>query len=265
MFSDLHVHTCFSDGKNSPEQCILRALELNMCAIGFSDHAYIDFDGQYCMKRENIPVYREEILRLREKYRGKIDVLYGIEQDSFSYMPTDDYDYVIGSVHYLKVDGEYLPVDETPALLSAAVDKHFDGNIYAYIEAYYEAVGNVIADTGADIVGHFDLITKFNEKGDFFDPASPRYIKAWKSAADKLLKTGAVFEINSGAISRGYRTAPYPAPEILAYLKQGGARFILSGDSHSAAGLCCAFNEIYKKFGKDYDIILKPENLKRSV
>ncbi|MBQ3999858.1 MAG: hypothetical protein II643_02550 [Oscillospiraceae bacterium] len=74
-----------------------------------------------------------------------------------------------------------------------------------------------------------------------FDEEDPRYIAAWRGALEKLLKTGAVFEINTGAMSRGYRTSPYPAPAILDEIKKGGGSLILSSDSHSPQTLLYGF------------------------
>lgn len=74
-----------------------------------------------------------------------------------------------------------------------------------------------------------------------FDEEDPRYIAAWRGALEKLLKTGAVFEINTGAMSRGYRTSPYPAPAILEAVKKGGGSLILSSDSHSPQTLLYGF------------------------
>ena len=68
--------------------------------------------------------------------------------------------------------------------------------------------------TGADIIGHFDLVTKFNELGGYLDLSDPRYVRAWKAAVDALLSYDRPFEINTGAISRGYRTTPYPGAAV---------------------------------------------------
>ena len=83
-----------------------------------------------------------------------------------------------------------------------------------------------------DIIGHFDLITKFIEQDPHFDVNHPRYVKAWQDAADILLKTGKPFEVNTGAISRGYRTDPYPSAEIRRYIRDHGGMLILSSDAH---------------------------------
>lgn len=238
---DLHVHTTFSDGRNTPEEMVMAAIAKGMDTIGFSDHSYTAFDTAYCIPKEQIPAYRAEIAALKEKYAGQIRILCGIEQDFYSEEPTDGYDYVIGSVHYVKAGDEYFPIDESKERLLDGVRLYFSGDIYALIEAYYETVSQVAERIRPNIIGHFDLITKFNETGELFDDMHPRYIAAWQRAADKLLEANIPFEINTGAISRGYRTAPYPATPIREYLAAQGAKFLLSSDSHRADTLCFGF------------------------
>lgn len=234
---DLHTHTVYSDGKNTPEEMIIAAIEKGLERIGISDHSYTAIDETYCVKRDKISKYIEEIAQLKEKYKGEIDVLCGIEQDYFSDEPTDAYDYVIGSVHYFDIDGKYIPVDESAEILKNTAEEYFGGDMYALVENYYKNVADVVRKTNADIIGHFDLITKFQEQAPLFDEKNPRYINAWKKAADALLKTEKPFEINTGAISRGYRTTPYPSEEIRKYITRNGGKFIYSSDSHSTESI----------------------------
>ena len=159
---DFHVHTTYSDGDNSPEEMILAAIDKGMTKIGISDHSYTWFDETYCVPKERIAEYKKEIAALREKYKDQIKVLCGVEQDYYSEEPTDDYDYVIGSVHYLKVDDGFAYVDESPELFQKAINESFGGDVYAFAEAYFATVADVVNKTGADIIGHFDLFTKFN-------------------------------------------------------------------------------------------------------
>lgn len=240
---DLHVHTTFSDGKNTPEEVVLAAIKKGVKTLGFSDHSYTPFDTSYCMKEEQVSNYINEINALKEKYRDKIEILCGIEQDYFAGKPTHNFDYVIGSVHYIKLGEEYIDVDDTAEKLQNAAKKYFGDDIYSLVEEYYRLVGEVLEVTNANIIGHFDLITKFCEKESIFDQNNPRYVAAWQKAVDKLLKHNKPFEINTGAISRGYRTTPYPAPQIIDYIKQNGGRFILSSDSHKADTVMFGFSE----------------------
>ena len=237
MINDYHVHTTFCDGKNTPEEMVLKAIEKGMTLLGFSAHSYTFFDESYCLRKERYDEYKGEINRLKEKYKDKIEILCGVEQDYYSKEPTEGFSYVIGSVHYVKKNDKYLPVDESEEIFIDIVKTHYKGDYYAFCEDYYEVVGNVVEKTKADIIGHFDLITKFNENNRLFDENNERYIAAWKKAADKLLKTGKVFEINTGAISRGYRTTPYPSKKILAYIEEKGGKTIKNSDSHSVDGL----------------------------
>ena len=243
--SDFHCHTVYCDGKDRPEAMVMSALAKGMTALGFSGHSYAPFDpGCIGMYPENEAKYRRQIKRLKKKYEGQIDIYCGVEQDIFSPAPEKPFDYSIGSVHYIKAGDGFFAVDDTPEILKDLCSRHFGGDIYALCSAYFETVYKVHEVTGCDIIGHFDLITKFNEDGSLFDTEDLRYISAWKAAADELLMAGVPFEINTGAMSRGYRKEPYPSVEIIKYINEKGGRFVLSGDAHRKEDLMYCFDAV---------------------
>ena len=240
---DLHTHSRFSDGRDSAEDMVLEALERGMSRLGISDHSHVPWE-EGGMSWENTAAFRKEMSRLKERYRNRISLLCGLERDYYS-DDALDYDYIIGSVHCIMMpDGHPLCVDWEPRMLEEDVEKYFHGDWYAMTEAYYAVEADVARKTRCDIIGHFDLVTKFNEKGHYWDESDPRYVRAWQGAADALLKTGAAFEVNTGAISRGYRTEPYPARIIREYLWERGARLILSSDAHRREHLAFGFEEL---------------------
>lgn len=241
--NNYHTHTRYCDGKDSPEELVREALALGCEELGFSGHSYVPFDD-CCMTVEGTEAYQEEIRALREQYAGRIRIFLGVEQDYYSPMPTADYEYVIGSVHYVLKHGEYLPVDLSRDAQVKLVQEHYDGDFYAFIEDYYALVGEVYEKTGCDIVGHFDLITKFNEDGSLFDTAHPRYRAAAMKALDRLCTKPVLFEINTGAIARGYRTTPYPEPFLLEELQRRKMPLILSSDCHDKRFLLCNLCEL---------------------
>ena len=208
----------------------------------------------YGMKKENIDAYRAEVLRLADKYKDKIDIFLGIEQDSFArleHIPCGAR-YVIGSVHYVEKDGAYISVDFSSDILRRGVCDLFDGDFLAYAEAYYKEVEMVYEKTHCDIVGHIDLLTKFNERDPLIDIADKRYKNAALSAAESLARQGLIFEINTGAISRGLRTTPYPTEEILCVIREAGGRITYSSDCHVADFIECEFEgsvELAKRCG----------------
>ena len=67
--------------------------------------------------------------------------------------------------------------------------------------------------------------------------------KQLKKALDKLLATGKPFEINTGAMSRGYKTVPYPSKKNLQYIAAHDGKVILSSDSHRKETLMYNFKE----------------------
>ncbi len=239
---DFHTHTYYCDGKNSLEEMVKSATDKGMRAIGFSGHSFTEFDQSYCMSEESTQKYIAEIKALKEKYRGKLDVYCGIEKDYYSDIDTSPFDYVIGSVHYVKKGEKYLDVDMSEEDFCNSVSQVYGGDFYAFCKDYYKNIADVYNKTKCDIIGHFDLVTKFNEGNKLFDETNKRYVALAINAVDELLKNNVIFEINTGAISRGYKTAPYPARFILERIFEKGGSIILSGDTHSADTLCYAFD-----------------------
>ena len=221
---------------------ILAAIDRGLTTIGISEHGYTAFDGRYCLSLEKTEEYKAEMLRLKEKYSDKIQVLLGIELDALSDLDTTDYDYVIGSAHYVKCCGRYFSIDESSVEFEQICRECFGGDYYAFAEEYFKTVAT-LANRKIDLVGHVDLITKFNEANRLFDMTHPRYLNAAKGAIDALLPLKIPFEINTGAISRGYRTEPYPTHPLLDYIKEKGGTLILSSDAHAKENLCYKFDE----------------------
>ena len=241
--SNLHTHTDFCDGTDSAERMVLAAIEAGMDTLGFSGHSTIFFDLECSMTREATAEYRKEILRLRKQYGDRLHILLGIEQDLYADEPASGYDYVIGSVHYLHIDGEYSAVDLSKQSLTELVNRHFSGDFYRFARHYFELVATLPQKTGCDIIGHFDLLSKFNTAGDLFDENDPRYLRPAMDALDALLARDVIFEINTGAMSRGYRKTPYPAPIFLHRIAEGRGRVTLSSDAHRSNALLYAFSE----------------------
>ena len=247
ILQNLHTHTVYADGKNTAEEMVLGAIRSGCAGLGFSEHSTfppVGYNDGYSLLPEEIAGYCAEVLALREKYRGRLEIFLGLEQDIDSPPVDQPFDYLIGSVHNLRAGGDkWLAVDSSAEGFLRHTKEYFGGDIFAMAEAYYQLEAEVADRTGCQIVGHFDLITKFNEGGRLFDEADPRYRNAALEALTALLGRDVIFEINTGAISRGYRTTPYPAPFLLKAIREKGGRVCITSDSHSAQTITCAFAE----------------------
>lgn len=247
--SSYHTHSTYSDGKNTLEEMVLSAIEKGCREIGFSDHAPMQFRCDWSARAEEIENYKKEVVALKEKYKGKIDIFLGIEQDYYS-TPASGYDYIIGSVHFVYKDGEYIPVDISADEVKAYIDRLYGGDVYGYCEDYFKLVKDIYSVTKCQIIGHFDLVTKFNERMPLIDINHPRYIKAVDNALESLLKTNAILEVNTGAISRGYRTTPYPDERTMEIIAKSGKPFVITSDTHNKDTVTFNFEEQEKALSK---------------
>lgn len=235
-FADFHTHTTYSDGRNTPEEMVLRAIELGCPAVGLSGHSPMPFEDA-----SRVEPFKREVARLKEAYRGVIDIYLGIEYDAY-YTPIsrDGFDYVIASVHYMRHGEEWIPTDWSLDRIRSDIKRFFGGDFLGFARRYYELCGG-LADDGVVTVGHFDVISKNNTDGCLFDEDDPRYLALAFEAADRLIEKNAVFEVNTGAMFRYGKKTPYPSRAIMRHLRERGARVILAGDAHRAEGLCAEF------------------------
>jgi histidinol-phosphatase (PHP family) len=124
------------------------------------------------------------------------------------------------------------------------IDKFFGGDSVAYSKKYYEIMADMPNRINADIVGHFDLLTKFTEKNpDILDIENKEYKNAALEALHAVREKMDFFEVNTGAISRGHRTTPYPASFILDEMKKLKCKLVLTSDCHNKKFIDCHFNE----------------------
>lgn len=244
ILQNLHTHTRYGDGRDTPLEMVRGAIAAGCGALGFSEHSPLppaaDPDG-WSMAAGDVEAYRREVLSLQEKYRGRLAVFLGLELDFDASAPAGVWDYCIGSLHLVCRDGVYFSVDESPEAFARTVQERFGGDSLAFAEAYFRRLAEASAGADFQILGHFDLITKFNEGGRFFDESHPRYLDAAQEALEVLLEREVIFEVNTGAMSRGYRSIPYPAPFLLRAIRERGGRICITSDSHSANTITYAF------------------------
>ncbi len=246
---NLHTHCTFCDGKDEPEEVVKEAIRLGMSSLGFSSHSFTGNPKVDGMQDER--GYIDCIRALKEKYRDRIRIFLGVERDCFTEILglESEYDYKIGSVHYLKIKGEYEAVDWSKDRLKNTCEKCFGGDMTRLCEAYFELESKVVEMADCNIVGHFDLITLFSGMDDREDR---RFIDAEMAALDELLKTDTLFDVNTGAMARGYRTGRDPSENCLRRIREKNGRVIISSDCHDRSKLLYGFDvaaELIKRYG----------------
>lgn len=233
---NLHTHTQFCDGKCSMEDMTKDAIAKGFDTLGFSPHSFTHFDTSYCLNDYN--AFKQEFLRLKDKYKNDINLMLGIELDAFGSLPDDNFDYVIGSVHYLPVKDDFLSVfdlqqnkvfalDESKQTFDKLLSDGFGGDMIAVAQNYFDTVVNMVQKTKPTIIGHFDLVSLYGD----FGQVQQKYEQIATDAIKKLAGCGCLVEINANRKFKG-KGGLYPADFLITEFAKNGFDFVLSSDAH---------------------------------
>lgn len=236
ILSSAHTHCNFCDGQNTAEEMVQAAISLGFNALGFSSHSYCDL-YKVGVGNKNITQYAGELSRLKEKYSKKIAIYIGIELEYHSEPINYDFDYVLGSAHYVKGrNGQFYSIDSGKQEFIDALNHGFGGDSDALCCAYFAAVDEMITNIKPDICGHLDLIRCKNGIDEIVNTKTEAYKNAVLALLQKHCKS-VIFEVNTGGMARGYQATPYPEYWILQALCQMGGKVMINSDSHEVKTL----------------------------
>lgn len=231
---NFHTHTVFCDGSCTAEEVAEKALALGFTHLGYSGH----MDPEITM---DLAAYDAKIRYLQEKYRGRIDILRGVELDGL-FVPRsrdeeillENMEYLIGSTHFIEAPsgGEIGCVDDTPERMERFCREEFGGDYYRLAKAYYELEAEIYDRTRCTFVGHFDLVTRFNDQEHFLDEGDRRYTSPALETMEYLVSKNLPFEINCGAVNRGRKAELYPNRVLLRNLREMGGEILINSDAH---------------------------------
>ena len=250
-FSSLHTHTVFCDGADDIETMCQAAFEKGLCGIGFSAHAPIfkktGIRSDWHMSDERLREYIDEVRAARCHWEGKLAVFLGMELDYIKglccAMDADiralDLDYIIGSVHYLLPANGAQPftVDGPPEEFERGIAEGFGGDGEAAMHAYWDAVAEMTAIGGFEILGHADLIRKNNENKRWFDTESADWRRRLAETAAAASRCACVAELNTGGLNRGRGAGIYPSLPLLRILCEKNVAVTITADAHRADDL----------------------------
>lgn len=238
MTSGAHNHSTWCDGASTIEEMAEGALLAGYTDLGFSGHSPAPFDPN-CPGISDEDGYITDVRNMAQQYAGRLNIVCGVEQDAFAPVQREKYDYIISSVHYLKNSaGGIRTIDGGPGNIPLLRDEWYGGDELALAQAFFQESVDAVNRYKPEIVGHFDLILKYNKDVPVFDEESAAYrnlaLEYTDMLADAVLTYGGVVEVNTGASGRGLRMVPYPAPYLLQHLAQRGVRVMINSDCHNA-------------------------------
>ena len=241
--TDYHVHTarCGHAG-GAMRDYVEAALARGLSEIAFTDHAPLFFlpgddpDPGLAMTRAELPGYVEEVRALGEEYRGRIDVLLGLEADYAEgheetlreLLASHEWDVVLGSVHW--VAGGWI---DAPG----ADRRHQEeGTVFLWWE-YFRLLSKACATGFFDVMTHFDLPKKFGHR-------MPGSLSAAEARAVEAARvSGVAVEVSSAGLRKTV-AEEYPAPSLLRQLVGAGVPVVLSSDAHAPAEVAWGRREV---------------------
>ncbi|WP_068784450.1 histidinol-phosphatase HisJ [Paenibacillus phocaensis] len=235
MLIDYHTHheRC-GHAVGTLEEYVRRGIEIGLSQLGVSDHMpllHVDpakYYPEMAMPMDELPRYVEEAFRLKEKYRGQIDVRVGLEGDYIEgweerieqIVKAYPWDYVIGSVHFL---GEWDVSDFRQV-------HHWEGqDELAVYERYYEAVTKAAQTGFYDFLGHLDVIKRFGHQ-----PGAEQVeetIRLEQRALSAVKEAGIAMELNASGLSKPCAEM-FPSERILRAAIEMGIPLTVGSDAH---------------------------------
>ncbi len=253
LFHNYHTHTLFCDGKDSPEQYVLQAIQLGLGSLGFSGHAPVPFENNYAILPERLKEYVDEILFLKQKYKDQLPIFLSLEMDYIPGISIDfqefehqyPLDYTLGSVHLVKRDGrEGLWFIDGPniATYDEGLRKLFDNDIQLAVEAYYKQIEEMVLTQHPAIIGHFDKIKMLN-RNRYFSEKETWYKKLVTKTLTVIKEDQSIVEVNTRGLYKKRTDSLFPSNEILEEILDLGIPITLNSDAHLPTDLDLQFKE----------------------
>lgn len=229
MKVNYHTHTtrCMH-AQGSDEAFVEAAIEAGFDRIGFSDHTPWNFESYVSHMRmgaQDLASYVESVRTLQEKYKGKIEILLGLECEYFR----KRMDWLRDQIERFGLDyiilGHHFTPDEIGGVYNGSI--HTEKQVRAYAEDVLDAM-----DTGLfSYVAHPDLFMRGCKK---FDKTCERVSTA---IIEKAIKTDTPLEFNLLGLSHGRsdKKPGYPCPAFWHLAGEAHVKAIVGVDAHQPA------------------------------
>ncbi|USD14706.1 histidinol-phosphatase [Priestia megaterium] len=242
---DFHTHhdRC-GHARGTIRDYIEASINKGLDIIGISDHSpYFasEEDQPYphiAMGKSAFSGYVAEILKLKEEYKEKIEVLLGVESDFFpehakvyqSHYEKYPFDYIIGSVHL---------VDEVSIFHKTRWEGLSQQEKQRTKETYYQLIEESARSRMFQILGHIDAMKGFY----------PSFSSIETAVIDQTLKVisahDIAIEVNTSGKTKdcgGW----YPADDILERALHYGVHITFGSDAHDP-----------ERIGDDFELVKK--------
>lgn len=254
--ADCHLHSSHSGDSEAPlEDMVLKGIEMGLDTMCFTEHHDIDYpdspDGPGDVFLLNTDSYLYDLARLKEKYAGKIRLLFGVElglqaellRPISVYAKSYEFDFIIGSSHICHGKDPYYP--------SFYADRTEEAAYREYFESILE---NAKKFSCFDVYGHLDYAVRYGPDKDL-NYSYEKYRDIFDEILKTLIEREKGIEVNTGGLEKGMKDL-HPCLDILKrYRELGGEIVTVGSDAHSPDQILTHFDrasEALKTCGFQY-------------
>ena len=239
MQTDYHLHTPLCQhAVGAPREYVLAAQAAGLDEIGFSDHNPMptQFDD-WRMGPGQLPEYFDLIAEARREFPHypirlglECDFIPGQEDHIRNLAGQADWDYLIGSVHYISPDWDV----DNPKHLKRWNEQPVEEVWQSYFNAYTKMVQSCLFD----FLAHPDLVKKFGHRpeGDLS--------RFYLPTLDAMAEAGTVLEINTAGLRKDVREI-YPSHDFLIAAKCRHIPIVINSDAHAPDEVAFGFDQAY--------------------
>lgn len=261
IIHDGHVHTpwCPHGTMDSLAEYCEEAIKLGLKGITFAEHAPLppSFTDPTPLKDsgmdpKHLESYIDHIQALKKEYKGKLDILLGLEVDyieGFEHETTYFLNEVgsllddsILSVHFLKIDEDYFCIDYSPDTFAEAIQ--LLGSTENVYKRYFQTV---LASIEANIghfkpkrIGHITLVRKFHKRF----PTDAIFNEETTQILSLIQKKGYELDYNGAGCIKPLCKEPYPYDHIIDQAIELNIPLVYGSDAHQVSALMSGHDQL---------------------
>jgi histidinol-phosphatase (PHP family) len=237
VLTDYHLHLRPDDldasaaahfTEDNVDRYLAAAEEHGIGELGVSEHVYrfaqaleiLDHPFWREQATDDLDAYAEFVRTTPLRLGIEADFIPGAEDRLESLLDARDFDYVVGSVHFLgnrAVDHEGFDVWES------------DGDPDRVWSSYFETLGEAVRSGLFDILAHPDLVKVWG-RGRPTPDRDPRFY--YEPAVEAIAESGIAVEVSTAGLRKPVEEI-YPSRAFAEMCVEADAEFALSSDAHT--------------------------------
>lgn len=238
-------HSFHGDGEGQVPEIARAAAQKGFAAFGFSEHFDRPPSTKFLLPGETdfltgrgawAAPYVEAVRKVQVEFADllpirlgtELEYIRGAEQWTKNAVTDWPFEYLVGSVHYMRYGAHDICIDCNRGRLEEALDRA--GNPEQLQLDYYDHVLELIEWNLVQIVGHLDLVKIYLRPSEVTPTKAIE--KKVATLLDSMRDSGVALDVNAAGLRKPFREI-YPAAWILEKAAQVGVPVTLGDDSHA--------------------------------